>query len=270
MNSERTQAYGRIVKTLEDLGPAKLLADEQQRIRDAADTLIFASGPDDHVIAALDDVTALCRAPRRVRALGRRARRRARRRRRRPPARSPPSPSPPRPQRPGTRVGDREHADHDRREQRGDAKHAGEPVLERDHQRRRRRRGEPQLDRSAPRLERAEALVERLVRLVERALEHQPVEVRQRRHEDQHADRDADHQRGERRVRGSRLVDRQLSGQEVGPRASHQPTIVAPTATAAVARAGSKRAVQTSANVARPATAETITATRPLPDVSPS
>jgi hypothetical protein len=59
MNSERTQAYGRIVKTLEDLGPAKLLASEQERIREAADTLIFASGPDDHVIAALDDVRSL-------------------------------------------------------------------------------------------------------------------------------------------------------------------------------------------------------------------
>jgi hypothetical protein len=59
MTSERTQAYGRIVKTLEDLGPAKLLADEQERIREAADTLIFATGPDDYVIAALDDMTAL-------------------------------------------------------------------------------------------------------------------------------------------------------------------------------------------------------------------
>ena len=59
MTSERTQAYGRIVRTLEDLGPAKLLDAEQERIREAADTLIFASGPDDHVVAALDDVTAL-------------------------------------------------------------------------------------------------------------------------------------------------------------------------------------------------------------------
>jgi hypothetical protein len=59
MTSERTQAYGRIVKTLEDLGPAKLLASEQERIREAADTLIFASGPDDHVVAALDDVRVL-------------------------------------------------------------------------------------------------------------------------------------------------------------------------------------------------------------------
>ena len=43
MNSERTQAYGRIVRTLEDVGPTKLHDDEQQRIRDAADTLIFAA-----------------------------------------------------------------------------------------------------------------------------------------------------------------------------------------------------------------------------------
>ena len=42
MTSERTQAYGRIVKTLEELGPVKLLASEQERIRDAADILIFA------------------------------------------------------------------------------------------------------------------------------------------------------------------------------------------------------------------------------------
>jgi len=59
MTSERTQAYGRIVKTLEDLGPAKLLDSEQERIRNAADTLIFAEGPDEHVLAALDDVRAL-------------------------------------------------------------------------------------------------------------------------------------------------------------------------------------------------------------------
>ena len=59
MTSERTQAYGRIVKTLEDLGPSKLLDTEQQRIRDAADTLIFAEQADDHVVAALEDIRAL-------------------------------------------------------------------------------------------------------------------------------------------------------------------------------------------------------------------
>jgi hypothetical protein len=59
MNSARTQAYGRIVKTLEDLGPAKLLPSEQERIREAADTLIFASGSEDDVVSAVDDVRAL-------------------------------------------------------------------------------------------------------------------------------------------------------------------------------------------------------------------
>jgi hypothetical protein len=43
MNSERTQAYGRVIRTLEDVGPTKLHADEQERIREAADTLIFAA-----------------------------------------------------------------------------------------------------------------------------------------------------------------------------------------------------------------------------------
>jgi hypothetical protein len=43
MTNERTQAYGRVVQTLSELGPTKLLPAEQARIRDAADTLIFAS-----------------------------------------------------------------------------------------------------------------------------------------------------------------------------------------------------------------------------------
>ena len=59
MTSERTQAYGRIIKTLEDLGPAKLLAAEQELIREAADTLIFAETVDEHVFAAVEDVRAL-------------------------------------------------------------------------------------------------------------------------------------------------------------------------------------------------------------------
>lgn len=42
MNSERSQAYGRVVKTLEDMAVAKLLPAEEQRIRDAADTLLFS------------------------------------------------------------------------------------------------------------------------------------------------------------------------------------------------------------------------------------
>jgi hypothetical protein len=42
MNSERSQAYGRVMKTLADLGPAKLHEREQDLIRDAADTLLFS------------------------------------------------------------------------------------------------------------------------------------------------------------------------------------------------------------------------------------
>ena len=43
MTNDRTQAYGRVVQTLAELGPTKLLPGEQARIRDAADTLIFAA-----------------------------------------------------------------------------------------------------------------------------------------------------------------------------------------------------------------------------------
>jgi hypothetical protein len=58
MTSDRTQAYGRVVKTLEDVGPAKLQPAEQDRIRDAADTLIFAADLDE-ARAALEDIDAL-------------------------------------------------------------------------------------------------------------------------------------------------------------------------------------------------------------------
>jgi hypothetical protein len=43
MTNTRTQAYGRVVQTLAELGPTKLLPGEQARIRDAADNLIFAA-----------------------------------------------------------------------------------------------------------------------------------------------------------------------------------------------------------------------------------
>ena len=58
MNTERTQAYGRVVKTLDDLGPTKLQPAEQDRVREAADTLIFASGIDE-TRAAMADIDAL-------------------------------------------------------------------------------------------------------------------------------------------------------------------------------------------------------------------
>jgi hypothetical protein len=47
MTNERTQAYGRVVQTLSELGPTKLLPAEQARIRDAADVLIFATDLDE-------------------------------------------------------------------------------------------------------------------------------------------------------------------------------------------------------------------------------
>jgi hypothetical protein len=58
MNSDRTQAYGRVVRTLDDLGPTKLQPAELDRIREAADTLIFAGSPDE-ARAAIEDVREL-------------------------------------------------------------------------------------------------------------------------------------------------------------------------------------------------------------------
>ena len=58
MNSERTQAYGRVVKTLDELGPTKLQPAEQDRVRDAADTLIFAADLDE-ARAAMADIDSL-------------------------------------------------------------------------------------------------------------------------------------------------------------------------------------------------------------------
>jgi hypothetical protein len=58
MTNDRTQAYGRVVQTLSELGPTKLLPAEQARIRDAADSLIFASDLDE-VRDALRDIGEL-------------------------------------------------------------------------------------------------------------------------------------------------------------------------------------------------------------------
>ena len=58
MNTERTQAYGRVVKTLEDLGPTKLQPAELDRVREASDILIFASGIDE-TREAMADIDAL-------------------------------------------------------------------------------------------------------------------------------------------------------------------------------------------------------------------
>jgi hypothetical protein len=60
MTSERAQAYGRVVKTLDELSGVKLLPAEQDRIRAAADTLLFCESVDDPgAREALADVEAL-------------------------------------------------------------------------------------------------------------------------------------------------------------------------------------------------------------------
>lgn len=59
MNSERSQAYGRVMRTLADLGPAKLHASEQDLIRDAADTLLFAEDESaERALAEVEDLAA--------------------------------------------------------------------------------------------------------------------------------------------------------------------------------------------------------------------
>ncbi len=64
MSPERSDAYRRVMKTLKDVGPSKLLDQEQQRIRYAADNLIFSSDLSSDIEAqeALADVEALCQA----------------------------------------------------------------------------------------------------------------------------------------------------------------------------------------------------------------
>jgi len=62
MSPSRTQAYRRVIKTLHDLGPAKLQPSEQDRIRTAADSLIFCVDlfADDGARDALRDSERLC------------------------------------------------------------------------------------------------------------------------------------------------------------------------------------------------------------------
>lgn len=63
MNSQRATAYRQVMHTLHELGPSKLLVEEQDRIRNAADTLIFSGDPRDDLGArqALEDIDELCR-----------------------------------------------------------------------------------------------------------------------------------------------------------------------------------------------------------------
>jgi uncharacterized circularly permuted ATP-grasp superfamily protein len=62
MSPERTRAYRRVTHTLAELGPSKLQSHEQDRVRMAADTLIFSPRlDDDEAREALIDVDSLCR-----------------------------------------------------------------------------------------------------------------------------------------------------------------------------------------------------------------
>jgi hypothetical protein len=63
MTPERSNAYRRVMKMLHDVGPSKLLDSEQQRIRYAADNLIFSTdlATDVEAREALEDVEVVCR-----------------------------------------------------------------------------------------------------------------------------------------------------------------------------------------------------------------
>jgi hypothetical protein len=62
MTSERAHAYRRVLHTLKELGPSKLQNGEQELIRDAVDSLLFARdlGEDMSARHALRDVETLC------------------------------------------------------------------------------------------------------------------------------------------------------------------------------------------------------------------
>ncbi|MGH2858601.1 MAG: hypothetical protein ACRDMJ_14090 [Solirubrobacteraceae bacterium] len=64
MSPSRTQAYRRVIQTLTELGPSKLQPAEQDRIRIAADNLIFSRDLARDVAAheALEDIGRLCKA----------------------------------------------------------------------------------------------------------------------------------------------------------------------------------------------------------------
>lgn len=59
MDNARSQAYGRVVKTLDELGNVKLTADEAQIIRNAADALFFDGDGYDELAAVEDLVQQL-------------------------------------------------------------------------------------------------------------------------------------------------------------------------------------------------------------------
>jgi hypothetical protein len=63
MTSERSQAYGRVMRILDDMGPTKLQPSEREEIRTVADTLFFAEdlGTDADAREAVTSITQLAR-----------------------------------------------------------------------------------------------------------------------------------------------------------------------------------------------------------------
>jgi hypothetical protein len=59
MTTDRSRAYARVTRTVEDLGPAKLHDLERRRIRNAADALVFAGVYDAAALGALEDIEQL-------------------------------------------------------------------------------------------------------------------------------------------------------------------------------------------------------------------
>ena len=58
MTSERSRAYGRVMKTLEDVGPAKLQPREADVVRETADALFFSENlsSDEYALEMLSQV----------------------------------------------------------------------------------------------------------------------------------------------------------------------------------------------------------------------
>ncbi|HMJ36218.1 MAG TPA: hypothetical protein VK501_20120 [Baekduia sp.] len=63
MTPERANAYQQVLQTITELGPSKLLGEEQERIRSAADSLLFSRDltTDSAARHALEDAERLCR-----------------------------------------------------------------------------------------------------------------------------------------------------------------------------------------------------------------
>lgn len=62
MSPERSYAYKRVMQTLDELGPSKLQRAEQDRVRYAADNLLFSGELAGEAADALADALTLCEA----------------------------------------------------------------------------------------------------------------------------------------------------------------------------------------------------------------